>query len=400
MPDETREKVAIEWEPIGPGGKARLLVVGVDTGDVADIEVVDLSRWRERAGYARRLVEDSVCPWALADVERELLRIAVERCGVKPQPAPAPPTLTHALDEWERHERVPTVCTGFQPLDALGGGELPGGLPLGTITVLLGPPAAGKSALGLQCAVGALLADPDLRALWALGEMSKAALAARAIAVGSVLIGDGEPVTKAQAERRRPAAKAVADDLRHRIAERLVMVPPILTPDRIEQAIVTSGAKLVCIDYLQLVRMPDAADARTEVDAVMARLRAMSLEHQCAVLLISNIGKAIDGNSRIGSLGKHSSQVDFDADIVLLGQAGDEYNEEGMLPVKWLCKKHRHGQARDLNTLFDGDLQTFTDAEVAEPFPEFRNHSPRGLTRSQIQACDEVADEVFRGARR
>lgn len=375
------EKRAIEWEPVGKGGRARLVVVGADSGEVFDIESVDLSLWRERVSYARRLVEDGVVPWAQADVEAELLRITAERCGVKREPAPAPLTLAHAFDEWERHETVPTVCTGFQPLDALAGGELPGGLPLSTITVLLGPPAAGKSALGLQCVVGALLADPDLRALWALGEMSQAALAARAIAVGSVLIGDGEPVTKPQAERRKPAAKAVAHELRQRIAERLVMVPPILTPDRIEQAIVASGAKLVCIDYLQLVRLPDAADARTEVDAVMARLRAMSLEHQCAVLLISNIGKAIDGNSRIGSLGKNSSQIDFDADIVLLGQPDAERNEHGTLPVKWICKKHRHGQACDLETIFDGDLQTFTDAEAVAPYDEFLDHAPQVARR-------------------
>lgn len=378
MAHDVAEQRAIEWEPIGQGGRARLVVVGVDSGDVHDIEVLDLGLWRDRNGYARRIVEDGVVHWSQDDVVQELLRIAAERCGVKREPETPPHTLADALDEWARHETVPTVCTGFQPLDSLAGGELPGGLPLGTITVLLGPPAAGKSALGMQCVVGALLADPDLRALWALGEMSAQALAARAIAVGSVLIGDGDPVTKAQAERRRPAAKAVADELRQRIAQRLVMVPPVLTPDRIEQAIVTSGAKLVCIDYLQLVRMPDAADPRTEVDAVMARLRAMSLEHQCAVLLISNIGKAIDGNSRIGSLGKNSSQIDFDADLVLLGQPDAERAGDGMVAVRWLCKKHRHGQARDLNTIFDGDLQTFTDAEAAEPFDEFLGHAPQG----------------------
>jgi len=365
-----REAVELVWVPIGTGGRARLVAVGADTGAIVDIDTIDLSKASDRRAYALRAVE-RFGKWTVAQVEGELLKLAAERCNAAPEPEPAPPTLADAFDEWQRHETVPTVCTGFQPLDSLAGGELPGGLPLGTITVLLGPPAAGKSALGLQCVVGALLADPDLRALWALGEMSQAALAARAIAVGSVLIGDGEPVTKAQAERRKPAAKAVADELRQRIAERLVMVPPVLTPDRIEQAIVASGARLACIDYLQLIRLPDAADARTEVDAVMARLRAMSLEHHCAVLLISNIGKAIDGNSRIGSLGKNSSQIDFDADLVLLGQPEGERVEVGMLPVKWLCKKHRHGQARDLNTLFDGDLQVFADAEAAQPYEEF-----------------------------
>jgi replicative DNA helicase len=375
-----REAVALEWTPIGNGGRARIVAVGTDTGGIVDIDTIDLSRAADRRAYALRAVAQ-FGKLTVPQVVDKLLRIAVERCNAAAEPEAPAPTLVDALDEWQTHEAVPTVCTGFQPLDALAGGNLPGGLPLGTITVLLGPPAAGKSALALQCVVGALLADPDLRAIWAAGEMSRTALAARAIAVGSVLIGGGKPVTKDQAERRRPAAKAVADELRQRIAERLVMVPPVLTPDRIEQVVVASGAKLVCIDYLQLVRLDGAADARTEVDGVMARLRAMSLQHSVAVLLISNIGKGIDASSRIGSLGKHSSQIDFDADLVLLGQAAAEKGEDNTLPVEWLCKKHRHGQARDLRTLFDGDLQTFTDAEAAEPFPEFLNHAPQGARR-------------------
>ena len=372
--------IALEWEPIGSGGRAQLVVVN-GLGEVLDVEAVDLSRFRDRISYAMRLVEAGVVSWSLADVERELLRIAAERCGVCSPKAPPTPTLADAFDEWERHETVPTVCTGFQPLDALAAGELPGGLPLGTITVLLGPPAAGKSALALQAAVGALLGDPDLRVLWARGEMAADALAARAIAVGSVLLGDGSPVTVGAAKRRRPDAKAVVGELRDRIAGRLTILPPVLTPDRIEQAVVASGARLAVIDYLQLVRMANATDARTEVDGVMARLRAMSLEHRCAVLLISNIGKAIDGTSRIGTLGKNSGQIDFDADLVLLGQADSEPDATGMVPVRWLTKKHRHGQAHDLLTLFDGDLQTFTDAEAAQPFDEFLDHAAPGARR-------------------
>lgn len=373
---EEREAVALEWSPIGNGGKARLVAVGVDTGSICDIDTIDLSRAADRRAYAARAAEQ-FGQWTVAEVGAELLRLAVERCRVTPEPEAPLPTLVDALDEWQRHETVPTVCTGFQPLDALGGGELPGGLPLGTITVLLGPPAAGKSALALQAAVGALVMDNDLRVLWCRGEMSADALAARAVAVGSVLLGGGDPVTKPQAERRRPAAKAVADELRQRIGGRLSILPPVLTPDRIEQAVVASGARLVVADYLQLIRLPDAADARTEVDGVMARLRAMSLEHRCAVLLISNIGKAVDANSRIGSLGKNSGQIDFDADLMLLGQPDDGPDAAGLLPVRWLCKKHRHGQARDLNTLFDGDQQVFNDADAAAAFDEFLDHSPR-----------------------
>ena len=185
----------IRWEPIGKGTRARLTVARIGSDVIDDIEVIDLGRWRERHSYAHRLVEDGIVPWSQAEVERELLRIAGDRCGLNATPAQAPPTLADALDEWEQHEVAPTIVTGFQALDSLAAGELPGGLALGTITVLLGPPAAGKSALALQLTVGALLADEDVKAAWCLGEMTRQALATRAIAVGSVLIGDGSPVT-------------------------------------------------------------------------------------------------------------------------------------------------------------------------------------------------------------
>ncbi len=378
MDAEPVDDVSLEWEPIGTGGRARL--VALRSGEVVDVEVLDLSRSRDRIAYAIRLVEAELVPRSLVDVERELLRIAVDRCGIGEPPAAPTPTLTDAFAEWEAQETVPTVCTGFQPLDALAAGELPGGLPLGTITLLLGPPATGKSAFALQAAIGALLGDPELRVLWCRGEMSSEALAARTIAVGSVLLGEDGPITVAHAKRRRPQAKAAMAGLRARIGDRLSILPPVLTPDKIENAVVASGARLVAIDYLQLVRMPEAADARTEVDGVMARLRAMSLEHRCAVLLIGNTGKAIDGNSRIGTLGKHSSQVDYDADIVLLGQP-DAPDAAGLLPVKWLTKKHRHGVARDLLTTFAGDLQTFVDAEAVQPFDEFNGFAPQGGPR-------------------
>jgi replicative DNA helicase len=355
--------------PLGAGGRATIIATGADTGTIADVDVVDLSRADDRAAYARRAV-DRFGTWGLEQLERELLRIAVERCVLAPEPPAAPPTLTDALGEWRAHEAVPTICTGLQPLDQLAAGELPGGLPIGQMIVLLGRPGTGKSALALQATLGALLGDPELRAVWGRGEMSGEALARRSITVGSALLGMS-PVPMRAAGRRSREARAVADELQRQVGERLVLVPPTLTVGAIDNAVAASGAKLAVVDYLQLVRGVGAVDARHEAEGVLSGLRALSLERGCTVILISSVAKSVDSSSRIGSLTRNTGQADFDADLVLLGDADEQADEHGLRTVRWRCAKHRHGEARDLCLLFDGSMQVFADAEAARPYEEF-----------------------------
>ena len=246
---------------------------------------------------------------------------------------------------------------------------------MGTITVLMGAPNVGKSPLALQAAVGALLYDQELKVVWGRGEMSGDNLVARIIAVGSVLLG-GRAVTKNSAGNRSPHAREVMKQLLEQIAPRMTVVPPMLTPDGIREAVVATGARLVVIDYLQLVKIPGSTDSRYEVEAVMGHLREMALNLNCAILLVSNISKGVTAASGIGNLGKNSSQIDFDADLVLFCEADPATEQNPIRPVRWFCKKNRDGVKRDLLTMFEGDLQTFTDAETVETYHEFDGHAP------------------------
>jgi replicative DNA helicase len=267
-----------------------------------------------------------------------------------------PITLLDALDEYTRMEAVPTITTRFTPIDRLSGG-----LPVGGLTVVAAPPSVGKSALALQLLLGAMEYDAGLVAVWCLGEMTLEAFARRAICHWSTRV-TGAPVSMSSAEQRSDLAHGTKMNLSQTIGDRLRIVKPPLSIDRIEAEVIQSKAKLVVIDYVQLVEYGDAQDRRAEIDGVVRRLRRLSLEHDTAVLAVSNIAKMVSAETRIGAIGKESSELDFAADLLLLGIADEREDQNGIRAVKWACKKNRHGQCLDADTMFDGRLQTFTDA--------------------------------------
>lgn len=281
---------------------------------------------------------------------------AVEQASAAMETDARPVTLQDALDEYLRMEAVPTIPTQFEPIDRLAGG-----LPVGGLTVVAAPPSVGKSALAMQLLLGALEHDRELAAVWCLGEMTLESFARRAICHWSTR-GTQSPVTMLGAERRTDLARGTVGNLALNIGDRLRIVKPPLSIDRIEAEVIQARAHVVVIDYVQLVEMGEANDRRAEIDGVVRRLRRLSLEHNTAVLAVSNIAKMVSAETRIGAIGKESSELDFAADLLLLGVADQAEDDNGLRPVKWACKKNRHGPCLDAETMFDGRLQTFTDA--------------------------------------
>jgi replicative DNA helicase len=266
-------------------------------------------------------------------------------------------TLTDAIDEWAKMDATPVVPTGFRPVDTLCGG----GLPVGGMFVVAAQPSVGKSALALQLTLGALECDPGLSAVWCMGEMTKESLARRAICQWSTRTT--HRVGMASAEQRSDLSRGAALHMAMAgVASRLSLVDPPLTIQKIEQAVIERQARLVVVDYVQLVELDGAQDRRAEIDGIVKRLRRLSLEHGVATVCVSNIAKAVAADTRIGAIGKESSELDFAADVMLLGVADVAEDAGGLRQVRWACKKNRHGPCEDLLTTFDGRLQTFTDA--------------------------------------
>lgn len=324
---------------------------------------------RDAAG--RRAVSDAVSDLhVLADSgaasSAELLAAAdaVKEAAEGVGSTAVPMTLADAVSEYLLQEETPKIATGFGPLDEITGG----GLAVGGLSVFAAAPSVGKSALALQACIGAMAVDRDLRVVWAMGEMTAEAFARRAICHFSTT-RQGRRVDMHSAEVRSDDARGAGLGMAELIGRRMVLVKPPLSIGKIEDSVVESQARLLVIDYVQLVEM-EAADRRAEIDGIVKRIRRLSLERNVAVLAISNVAKVVGSDTRIGAIGKESSELDFAADLFLLGTADEDRDADGYRSVRWACKKNRHGPCHDILTQFDGGLQTFYNA-AATPVEDF-----------------------------
>lgn len=326
---------------------------------------VERYAWYLRSQWRRRLVADAAedLRAAVGDPRASSADVmaavsSVQQAASAVEDADRMDTLTDAIDEWAKMDSTPVIPSGFGPVDRLCGG----GLPVGGMFVVAAQPSVGKSALALQLVIGALQCDPALEAVWCMGEMTKEAFARRAVSHWSTRV-TGHPVSMTSADQRTDLAKGAAVNMVVAgVSQRLSLVSPPLTIQKIEQAVIEKKARLVVVDYVQLVELEGAQDRRSEIDGIVKRLRRLSLEHGVATVCVSNIAKAVAADTRIGAIGKESSELDFAADVMLLGVADVAEDAGGLRQVRWACKKNRHGPCEDILTTFDGRLQTFTDA--------------------------------------
>lgn len=268
-----------------------------------------------------------------------------------------PITLIDAVDAWAKHESTPVVPTGLGWFD----GPTEGGLPIGGIVAVVACPNVGKSALALQLALAALVNDRKLSCVWGLGEMTPQALARRAACVASTMLDNCEPVTMQAAGDRTKAARTANVALCNVVGERLAIVPAPLTVDRIEERVVATAAKLVVIDYLQLIRTGDSSDRVQELEQIIGRIRDMAITRECAVVCISSMARAADTTSRIGQLAKGATEIDYATELLYLGESEKDTNN-----VTWHCKKARNLEKRDLLLEFDGASQTYSPRGFAD----------------------------------
>ncbi len=280
-------------------------------------------------------------------------------------------TLTEIVDRWKSKSEEKLLATGFAPIDS----ALGGGLPVG-VHGIAAAPGAGKSALALQIAAGALLHNPEARVVWMRGEMTNDLLLSRLLACWSQLREAAvDPITLRDALRRSPDATTVYRDMIEVVGDRLVVVDPPVTPSSIERWIDEVGPALVVVDYLQQVEVGGFKDRRVELDHAMRRISTASTRADIPIVVVSSVAKGTTEHSDIGTITKESNQLDFDAHTFWsLWTQGDK----DARPRRVLLKnnKSRSDQTADEELWFHG-LSQFYERAAAPIYEEFGGFAPR-----------------------
>jgi KaiC/GvpD/RAD55 family RecA-like ATPase len=232
------------------------------------------------------------------------------------------------------------VPTGFGWFDE----PTEGGLPMGGIVSLFAPPKSAKSAFALQLVTGAMLHDPDLRVVWARGEMTPEDFAVRCITLGSGLVEGCEPVTMHQSSTRHPKARRALVKIGMAFGDRITFVDPTLTVPKIEAAVRQTGAGVVVIDYVQKLVLPGGGrDPVRDLDTIVGDVRDLTERANVATILISSMAKPTSGTGgHLGQLGRgtveigHVCELGYEAVIRNRDNEGNPVRDaDGCFDIRW-----------------------------------------------------------------
>ena len=265
------------------------------------------------------------------------------------------------------------VPTGIRDLDRLLGG----GLRYGSLTIVGGRPAMGKSALALQMTMEAACAG--FGALDFSLEMEEEAVAERILA------------SKARVLYHRVQKRVFhTDDWPELIsavelldgADFWVKYSPAFRVDEIGPAVRRLRRRgkrvdLVLVDYLQLMEAPRAregeriANREQAIAANTRRLKILAGEMGLAVILVAQLNRGVeqraDKRPMMSDL-RESGAAEQDADNILFVYRDEYYNENSEMKgiAELLVRKARGARVGDVKTFWRGEYQRFENLASEE----------------------------------
>ncbi len=253
-----------------------------------------------------------------------------------------------------------TIESGWEPFDQAQPFEA---IERGAKVVLSAPPGCYKTATMLRMARG--FAEQGHRVAWLAAEMQPRALVRRMLcqAAGlgqAALLSEAMPPDHAR--RFAEASKRLAA-LKNRIE---FTIAPIGF-EELDRA--AEGADVVFVDYLQLLRHPEAsARGHERLEDAMARISEAAQRTGAAFILAAAQGRDGGGETReLHNAVRGSSSIEFTVDAMYCARAPSKEERESPagFTIEFRCLKQREGTQMKIEVVVDG--RTGAIADEAHP---------------------------------
>lgn len=368
------------------GGENALLELQDSVGSTASLEswceiLRDYAMLRETLRACRNAEEMCKNPTGdvrtlLDGVEASLFR--VRNNFVRPEIKPLKTLLTETFKHFEdllEHKIEPGISTGFSDLDKLTGG----GLKKQEMFVLAARPSIGKTSLALNIVRNVAMKDvpntPRKRVMFFSLEMGAEQVAARLLCTESGVpfssIMDGSFDSMKEIDRLTNAVT--------RLGQAQLVIDPtggisiyeLRAKARKEKEM--NGLDLIVIDYLQLMKAPEAArDGRqVEVSAISGGLKKLAKDLDVPVLVLAQLNREVEkgqgknARPKLSNL-RESGSIEQDADVVVfLHRDRDESKENaqnassGPIKSELIVEKNRNGKTGVVEVEFKPELMEF-----------------------------------------
>lgn len=342
----------------------------------------------------------------LDDMEGQLLSIAINRSDMKT--ASLADSIAATISDAEtasQRSGLSGAPTGYDEFD-----EVTGGLEPGTVTIIAGRPAMGKTAAGLSIAIRSAKTTGKPSLYWS-GEVSKKQMSQRAVAAktgipvncirsgknrGPLLpdgtFGPGTPLRQEQWDalvRAQFAAQEIPVEIDDTAA---ISVPKLYSVAR-RMARSKKGLGLIVVDYLALMKGSKQAQKQgkyAEVSEISADLLAMAKNLNVPVIALQQLNRKVedrDNKRPLGSDLRDSGNLEQDASVIVLlyreeyylqkegapkrnsGETDDKFRaredayitalSESSGKAVWIVDKNRQGECRDIQMQFNGPQTWF-----------------------------------------
>jgi replicative DNA helicase len=335
-----------------------------------------------------RLYDEPDTSNALDLVERDIMD--VRQIGAAQQLRPIRQVVHESMDRIEefltRAGALIGLGTGFQDLDKLTGGLVPG-----EYYILAARPSMGKTSLAMnivehvtidqQLPVGVFSLEMTVDSLVLRMLCSRARVSLRNIRDGFMAQNDFPKLTGA-------AGKIAAS---HLFVDDVSGLSIMELRARARRMVIQHDIKLLVVDYIQLLsasingKRPD--NREREVSEISAGLKALCKELRIPVIALSQLKRGIDGRKGMPQLAdlRESGSLEQDADTVMLlsRKEGSEDQVDGnVVPIALDVAKQRNGPTGKIGLTFWKSVTRFeatakiSDEDVPEQeHLDYRRHN-------------------------